>query len=73
MNAMFNNRTLGCLFCKKLSIAKFLAELRISNAMFNNLQKILQRHSFLMSRRIKTKGCLYQEVKQIQSHFADRG
>ena len=52
LKAMFNDRTSRFLICKKLPIYKTFS--RVNNTMFDNLQEILQSHSFLMSRKFKT-------------------
>ena len=67
---LFDNQTLRCLFCIKLTIYKISS--RISNAMFDILQEILQSYPFLKSGNFKTQGCQWYGAKRIKSGFADK-
>ena len=56
-----NNRTLWCLFCKKLPICNIFCKIR--KAIFDILQEILKSCSFFMSQKFKMQSCQCLGVK----------
>ena len=67
---MFDYQTLLCIILQEIPIYKVFC--RISNAMFDIVQKFLQSHSVFDVRKIRSAGCQWYEVKRSKSIFADK-
>ena len=64
------NQTSRKFFCNKLSIYRIPS--KITNAMFNVLQKSFQSHPFLLPRKIETQVCQLHGVKRRKSLTANK-